>query len=427
MGERVKDWRRSRVRNKSKLLRFSLLNHLPQAAHLFLNFHNRSISLSRELSAINREATTVYRYSELDCKNIKRALRISSQKSRSQVLPSSKYEIAQLAITRTMRLQRCGKSCRLRWINYLRPDLKRGSFSHQEAALIIELHSILGNRWAQIAKHLPGRTDNEVKNFWNSSIKKKILSHGSLSDLSIIFPNNLITPPNPNPSFDNFYSFNPNIPINNLMSSTNSPLILQVDQMNNRNGDLNLTNQVVPNSLPLSFDSISISNDPTWFNFNSYPHLQHEDNSISMLTSNISFNCTNGENFMDSRTEAIKTHQDLMMTPLLPKLCEMIKETEGGTLDSTPVASQHIDSMVVNNLPCTFPTGYIINPHNNVHGVVNEMEQIETVHMSYFPSSSSSSSLSSCKSSVSASSSLSALSCNQFMMNLSTLPTTWDA
>ncbi|KAH9306640.1 hypothetical protein KI387_011044, partial [Taxus chinensis] len=75
-------------------------------------------------------------------------------------------------------LQRCGKSCRLRWINYLRPDLKRGCFSIQEERLIIELHKILGNRWAQIAKHLPGRTDNEVKNFWNSCIKKKLLAQG---------------------------------------------------------------------------------------------------------------------------------------------------------------------------------------------------------------------------------------------------------
>lgn len=75
-------------------------------------------------------------------------------------------------------LQRCGKSCRLRWINYLRPDLKRGSFTEEEEQIIIDVHRILGNRWAQIAKHLPGRTDNEVKNFWNSCIKKKLISQG---------------------------------------------------------------------------------------------------------------------------------------------------------------------------------------------------------------------------------------------------------
>ncbi|KAF5733417.1 hypothetical protein HS088_TW17G00960 [Tripterygium wilfordii] len=87
-------------------------------------------------------------------------------------------------------LQRCGKSCRLRWINYLRPDLKRGTFSQQEENLIIELHAVLGNRWSQIAAQLPGRTDNEIKNLWNSCLKKKLrlrgidpVSHKPLSEV----------------------------------------------------------------------------------------------------------------------------------------------------------------------------------------------------------------------------------------------------
>lgn len=75
-------------------------------------------------------------------------------------------------------LQRCGKSCRLRWINYLRPDLKRGTFSEQEESLIVKLHAVLGNRWSQIAAQLPGRTDNEIKNLWNSCIKKKLRHNG---------------------------------------------------------------------------------------------------------------------------------------------------------------------------------------------------------------------------------------------------------
>ncbi|MED6168168.1 hypothetical protein PIB30_009385 [Stylosanthes scabra] len=75
-------------------------------------------------------------------------------------------------------LLRCGKSCRLRWINYLRPDLKRGNFTDEEDELIINLHSLLGNKWSLIAARLPGRTDNEIKNYWNTHIKRKLYSRG---------------------------------------------------------------------------------------------------------------------------------------------------------------------------------------------------------------------------------------------------------
>ncbi|EXC01078.1 Transcription factor [Morus notabilis] len=75
-------------------------------------------------------------------------------------------------------LLRCGKSCRLRWINYLRPDLKRGNFTEEEDELIIKLHGLLGNKWSLIAGRLPGRTDNEIKNYWNTHIKRKLISRG---------------------------------------------------------------------------------------------------------------------------------------------------------------------------------------------------------------------------------------------------------
>nr|AGS48990.1 R2R3 MYB transcription factor 39 [Salvia miltiorrhiza]AGS55356.1 R2R3 MYB transcription factor 39 [Salvia miltiorrhiza] len=75
-------------------------------------------------------------------------------------------------------LLRCGKSCRLRWINYLRPDLKRGNFTEEEDELIIKLHSLLGNKWSLIAGRLPGRTDNEIKNYWNTHIRRKLVSRG---------------------------------------------------------------------------------------------------------------------------------------------------------------------------------------------------------------------------------------------------------
>ncbi|XP_023911906.1 transcription factor MYB1 [Quercus suber] len=82
-------------------------------------------------------------------------------------------------------LRRCGKSCRLRWLNYLRPDIKRGNFSEDEEDLIIKLHKLLGNSWSFIARRLPGRTDNEIKNYWNTILSKRIKNLTSNSNPGI--------------------------------------------------------------------------------------------------------------------------------------------------------------------------------------------------------------------------------------------------
>ncbi|KAI0527364.1 hypothetical protein KFK09_002964 [Dendrobium nobile] len=77
------------------------------------------------------------------------------------------------AVQKNIGLQRCGKSCRLRWANHLRPNLKKGSFSPEEEKIILQLHAQLGNKWARMATQLPGRTDNEIKNYWNTRIKRR--------------------------------------------------------------------------------------------------------------------------------------------------------------------------------------------------------------------------------------------------------------
>uniref|UniRef100_A0A453KBT9 Myb-related protein 306 n=1 Tax=Aegilops tauschii subsp. strangulata TaxID=200361 RepID=A0A453KBT9_AEGTS len=89
-------------------------------------------------------------------------------------------------------LMRCSKSCRLRWTNYLRPGIRRGNFTTHEEGIIVHLQSLLGNRWAAIASYLPQRTDNDIKNYWNTHLKKKLKKQQAMGAI--------FAPPPPPPS-----------------------------------------------------------------------------------------------------------------------------------------------------------------------------------------------------------------------------------
>ncbi|KAK9158589.1 hypothetical protein Scep_005163 [Stephania cephalantha] len=102
-----------------------------------------------------------------------------------------------IALPQKAGLKRCGKSCRLRWLNYLRPNIKHGEFSDEEDRIICSLFHSIGSRWSIIAAQLPGRTDNDIKNYWNTKLKKKLMGIVNLSSSTT----SLNISPLPFPSF----------------------------------------------------------------------------------------------------------------------------------------------------------------------------------------------------------------------------------
>ncbi|PPS02030.1 hypothetical protein GOBAR_AA18628 [Gossypium barbadense] len=128
-------------------------------------------------------------------------------------------------------LLRCGKSCRLRWMNYLRPSVKRGRIAPDEEDLILRLHRLLGNRWSLIAGRIPGRTDNEIKNYWNTHLSKKLISQGI--DPRTHKPLNLITHKSPQINHDHVPKSNPSPPIPNPSQSQNQQVDKSMEKWKN--------------------------------------------------------------------------------------------------------------------------------------------------------------------------------------------------
>ncbi|KAG0472957.1 hypothetical protein HPP92_014412 [Vanilla planifolia] len=124
-----------------------------------------------------------------------------------------------IALPQKAGLRRCGKSCRLRWLNYLRPNLKHGNFSVDEDRVICNLFANIGSRWSIIASHLPGRTDNDIKNYWNTKLKKKLFGKQKDEPLpySLESPNGF-----PNP----LMLHQPNFP--SMFSSSSSPPLVPI-------------------------------------------------------------------------------------------------------------------------------------------------------------------------------------------------------
>ncbi|KAL8166315.1 hypothetical protein V2J09_007814 [Rumex salicifolius] len=297
----------------------------------------------------------------------------------------------------SLNLQRCGKSCRLRWINYLRPDLKRGAFSQEEESLIIELHAVLGNRWSQIAAQLPGRTDNEIKNLWNSCLKKKLRQRGidpnTHKPLSEIENSNKLASPlttttttvtsgSENLVIDSSnqlhrMSVHDSTSLNSPQNYSSSTLDQLVAQMNNANNNVSDNNLHVPSTHEFFRDTLLLpSYEPSTSN-NTSNHLDGE---------NFSFGGGGyGLNMSLSKDPIPQDYNNSFpfVSPSLPSAAAAYQQLEAA--NNTDYQLQNQSGSVVNNQSFTWGWKLPVSGSNNHNNNPEEIKWSQYLNAPLFP------------------------------------------
>ncbi|GAA0158402.1 hypothetical protein LIER_38638 [Lithospermum erythrorhizon] len=313
-------------------------------------------------------------------------------------------------------LQRCGKSCRLRWLNYLRPDVKLGNFTEDETNRIIQLHKVLGNKWAKIAKYLPGRTDNEVKNYWNTTIKKRLLRKKKLQHFGNIRTPSIVSssvrPPIPaiatpiggdsigggstisgSSDNNNVFSYSSFSGFNNLVSF--SPIIIPPspsssdNQLSNQNifqGFGPFSNNSTSNNYQMNFNNTHVSipeiaiSTPTPSIIQNHPPIQ------STWTSDNNNYPLNFHQIFNNNEYPLNFHQASHVKSFVPFMfSDIIANIHDENFHAHPPMNNH-DSSVM--MATAQEENIVTNNYNNVNSIVisdHGMDLLETMMSSSYP------------------------------------------
>ncbi|KAH0914987.1 hypothetical protein HID58_029433 [Brassica napus] len=233
----------------------------------------------------------------------------------------------------------CGKSCRLRWMNYLRPDIRRGEFSDEEESNIVRLHALLGNKWSKIASHLPGRTDNEIKNYWNTHMRKKMLQmridptthEPRTNDLTpILDVSQMLAAAFSNGQFGNSNLFNNNTALENHLKLQ---LIHKMLQM--------ITPKAVPNINSFCTNSLIPKHEPVVNDFNTNSVNPKPEPGAGQLNAiggqQVFINKSDNEDFMPSFGHDWDGFEDNQLPGLVTVSQENLKSAKPGTNTTTEV------------------------------------------------------------------------------------------